>query len=138
MVSENLPLQPPAKELPKRINFDDVQSKKKEHVVTMDKINTEFEEAPKWCGIVMGEQDWLPYYYEDERKHPWSTILHGEIFDVNRKRTDASIYILNTTMVLQSQGAYGSTLNKIIVYYFFVKAKFLKHWKVGILTYLSG
>ena len=44
-------------------------------------MDKEFEEATKWVGIVMSQEDWLPYWYEDQRLLPWATLLHSEMFD---------------------------------------------------------
>ena len=85
--SKNLPHQPPAQHIrPQRIDFDSVKNHKEpSHELTVEEIEHEFGEAPKWAGLVMEEDDWLPYFFPEERKLPWSTLLNGAVYDENRK-----------------------------------------------------
>ena len=85
MAAECLPLQPPPRtQRPRRKDFDNLEKEKINHELTIDEIDYEFEEAPKWVGVVMEEEDWLPYLYEDDRTLAWASILNSDVYFENR------------------------------------------------------
>ena len=85
--ARNLPLQPPiSQERPKRIDFDKRAKKDNLHEMTVEEIEQEFGEAPKWFGLVMEQDDWLPYFFPEERLLPLATLLTGIVYDENRKQ----------------------------------------------------
>ena len=86
--SRNLPFQPPTNHVrPSRINFDSQRNHKEpKHELTVEEIEEEFGEAPKWAGLVMEQDDWMPYFFPEERNLPWSTLLTGAVYDKNRKQ----------------------------------------------------
>ena len=86
--SRNLPFQPPTNHVrPSRIDFDARRNPKEpKHELTVEEIEEEFGEAPKWAGLVMEQEDWLPYFFPEERNLPWSTLLTGAVYDENRKQ----------------------------------------------------
>merc|ERR1711954_257848 len=74
-------------ERPKRINFYEKKNPtESKHELTVEEVESEFGEAPNRMGLIIEEQDWLPYCWDKEHLLPWSTLLTGVVYDKNRKQ----------------------------------------------------
>ena len=49
---------------------EDRNPKEPKHELTVEEIEEEIGEAPKWAGLVMEQEDWLPYFFPGREIFP--------------------------------------------------------------------